>query len=276
MTRLGAAASVLAPCLLALSIPDEARAQPPGFGGFGGGGPAAPARERAPVDLTGTWVAVVTEDWIERMSPESPGSGSGGGFGFGGFGRGGGAETPPAVALDACAAYAAGGIMRVPGRVKISWQDDDTLLLEYDAGSQRRVLYFGDDAPAPAGSSLQGHSTASWQGGGGGGRGRGGPQAGFGAPADGRGGAAATRWASLRVVTTSLTGGYLLTSRSHYGEGATLTELVRYHSDFGDEYFTVTAVVEENGATSSSTSSTFKKERNDSKFEPTECEIRPL
>src|SRR5215218_10323080 len=40
--------------------------------------PPAPARTAAPVDLTGYWVSLVTEDWIERMSPDSPPSGTGG------------------------------------------------------------------------------------------------------------------------------------------------------------------------------------------------------
>ncbi len=32
-----------------------------------GRGPPRPARELAPIDLTGTWVSVVTEDWRWRM-----------------------------------------------------------------------------------------------------------------------------------------------------------------------------------------------------------------
>jgi hypothetical protein len=277
---LGIAALVLAGSMAGSVWVEQAAAQPPGFGGFGGAAsPPAPARQAAPVDLTGTWVSLVTEDWIERMSPQSPPSGTGGGFGFGGRGGfGGGGPTPaPAASDDPCAAYGAGGIMRVPGRVRISWQDENTLLLEYDQGSQRRVFHFGEELAAAAVLSLQGFSQASWQGGTGGrgGRGRGGPQAGFGAPTDGRAGAAEERWGSLEVVTTNLSGGYLLTSKSYYGAGSTLTELIRYHSDFGNEYFTVTAIIEENGTRTSTTSSTFKKERDDSGFAPTSCEITP-
>ena len=56
-----------------------------GFGGRGGGAPQAPqaAQAGAPVDLTGYWVSIVTEDWIERMSPDSRPSGTGGGVGAG-------------------------------------------------------------------------------------------------------------------------------------------------------------------------------------------------
>ena len=59
---------------------------------------------------------------------------------------------------------------------------------------------------------------------------------------------------------------------SGYGADATLTEHFTYHRSLGVEYFTVTAVVEENGA-QRITSSTFKKEPNGSKFSPTGCEI---
>ena len=51
-----------------------------------------------------------------------------------------------------------------------------------------------------------------------------------------------------------------------------LTEHFTRHSDFGQEYFTVTAVVEDQGGGGgrggalSTTSSTFKKEPNNSKF----------
>jgi hypothetical protein len=258
--------AAVAASVLGLVLIPSVDAQPPGFGGFGGG-PAQPAREAAPVDLTGTWVSLVTEDWIERMSPDSPASGTGGGFGFGGGGFGGrqGGE-PPVRSSDPCAAYGAGGIMRVPGRVRIRWEDENTLRFDFDAGSQRRIVHFGDDAAAAGSLSLQGHSTATWEGGTGGGGGRRGR-----APVDDD----AKRWGSLEIDTSNLSSGYLLSSRSWYGDNASLTELIRYHHDFGQDYFTVTAVIEENGVTTSTTSSTFKKEANDSKFAPTRCEIVP-
>jgi hypothetical protein len=85
------------------------------------------------------------------------------------------------------------------------------------------------------------------------------------------------------VVTTNLSGGYLLSSRNAYSENAVLTEHFTRHTDFGAEYFTVTAVLEDptppggggggRGGPYSLTSSTFKKEPNNSKFAPTGCEI---
>ena len=41
--------------------------------GRGGGPPPPPGRAAAPVDLTGTWVSVVTEDWQWRMRTPAKG-----------------------------------------------------------------------------------------------------------------------------------------------------------------------------------------------------------
>jgi hypothetical protein len=264
---------------------------PPAAGGAaaqarGQGGGAAPAaapgaRGGAPVDLTGTWVSIVTEDWIERMSPDSPPSGvlrgGRGGGGGGGAGRGGapaaGAPVPaaPAAPPDPCRVYGAGGSMRVPGRLNISWVDDNTLKIDMDAGTQTRLLHFNTTVPAGTPKTLQGYSVATWEagrGGGGGGGNRGGA-----APA-------APRWGNLKVVTTNMTGGYLLSSRNTYRENAVLTENFTRHSDFGAEYFTVTALIEDGAGGGGGgrggarvVSSTFKKEPNASKFAPSGCEI---
>src|SRR5438477_12929700 len=115
------------------------------------GAPAAGAKGAAPVDLTGYWVSIVTEDWIERMSPDSPPSGTGGGRGVG---RG-QAAAPPANA-DPCRVYAAGGSLRVPGRLHITWEDDNTLKIEMDAGTQTRILHFNASTPPPGEKTLQG------------------------------------------------------------------------------------------------------------------------
>jgi hypothetical protein len=131
--------------------------------------------------------------------------------------------------------------MRVPTRVRISWVDDKTLRLETDTASQIRIFRF--DAPAaPAGTeaSWQGYSVATWTG--------------LGAGKDNKG--TGGQWGNLRVVTTNI--------RGSAGE---VTENFTRHSEFGNEYFTV--IVTANGR---STSSTFKKEKDDTKFEKTTCE----
>src|SRR6185436_16675110 len=103
---------------------------------------------------------------------------------------------------------------------------------------------FNTTTPPPAEKTLQGYSVASWEVGGGG---RGGGRGGGGAPA-------APRWGSLNAVTTNMKGGYLLSSRSSYSDNATLTEYFTRHADFGAEYFTVTATVQD-GAFNRATSS---------------------
>jgi hypothetical protein len=251
---------------LALLCPLAIAAQPPAPGG-GRGQPGASARAAAPVDLTGYWVSIVTEDWIERMSPESPPSGVvGGGRGGRGGGRGG---APQVTSTDPCRAYGAAGSMRVPTRLNVTWADDNTLRIDMDAGRQTRLLHFSPTTPPPAQRTLQGYSTATWVTGGGRGRGgRGGPPA-------GRGGApAGSTWGSLTVTTTNMAAGYLLSSRSYYSENATLTEHVTRHSAFGNDYFTVTAIVQDGGV-ERITSSTFKKEPDGSKFSPSGCELVP-
>jgi hypothetical protein len=148
--------------------------------------------------------------------------------------------------------------------VNITWADDNTLKVDMDSGTQTRFLHFNTTAPPPADKTLQGYSVANWEAGGGGRGGGGG---------GGRGGApAAPRWGSLNVVTTNMSGGYLLSSRSSYSANAVLTEYFSRHSDFGADYFTVTAMVQD-GPQTRVTSSTFKKEPNGSKFSPGPCEV---
>ena len=232
-------------------------------GGRGGGGapPAAAQgpKAAAPVDLTGYWVSIVTEDWIERMSPDSPPSGTGGARGLGNRGP----EAAPAGA-DPCRVYAAGGSLRVPGRLHITWADDTTLKVEMDAGTQTRLFHFNPTTPAPTEKSLQGYSVATWELANGRGRG------GFGAPAPAAN--APRPWGSLNVVTTALKSGYLLSSRSAYSDNATLTEYLSKHSDFGVDYMTVTAMLQD-GARTIVTSSTFKKETDGAKFKPSGCDV---
>jgi hypothetical protein len=213
-------------------------------------------QEAAPVDLTGYWVSLVTEDWIERMSPDSPPTGTG-------FrDRIDREQVPVTNPGEPCRAYGAAGSLRVPGRLHIEWLDDHTLAIEMDAGSQRRLLHFDSQAPAPTEKSLQGYSAAKWNYGNAG--------ADF---AQGRNDTTQLPvWGSLDVVTTNMSGGYLLSSRTSYTDEAILTEHFTRHTDFGAEYFTVTAVVEDQGR-SNITSSTFRKERNGADFDPTGCEI---
>ena len=71
------------------------------------------------------------------------------------------------AAGEQCRAYGAANIMRCPTRLHITWQDDNTLRIETDAGTQTRLLHFGA-APPPGEPTWQGHSVAQWEVGGGG------------------------------------------------------------------------------------------------------------
>ena len=145
--------------------------------------PAAPApgsaRAMAPIDLTGNWVSIVTEDWRFRMV--TPPKGDYASVPLNAAARAVADAWDPAkdtAAGNACKSYGAAGLMRVPGRLHISWQDDTTLKIDTDAGTQTRLLHF---AGTPGGDpSWQGYSAANWEfaggfgGGGGGARGGGG------------------------------------------------------------------------------------------------------
>ena len=90
-------------------------------------------KEAAPIDLTGNWVSVVTEDWRWRMLV--PKKGDYASVPLSAEGRK-IADTwdPSKLASDGCKAYGAAAIMRVPGRLQISWENDTTLRIDTDAG----------------------------------------------------------------------------------------------------------------------------------------------
>jgi len=154
------------------------QAAPPAGGQGRGRGQAPQAPQtpqaQAPIDLTGWWVSVVTEDWRWRMV--TPPKGDYASVPISNEGRRLADTWDPAKDEregNACKSYGAAAIMRVPGRVHITWQDENTLKIETDAGTQTRLLHFGD-APPPAGEQgWQGYSAAVWEivGGRGGGRG---------------------------------------------------------------------------------------------------------
>src|SRR5256885_1085819 len=167
----------LAVCMLGASVAAQQR-------GGGRGAPAVPQtpQAQAPIDLTGWWVSVVTEDWRWRMV--TPKKGDYASLPINADARTLADKWDPAKDTsegNACRAYGAGGIMRMPTRLHITWQDDSTLKIETDAGTQTRILRFspsagsGQATAAAAEPSWQGRSVASWELlGGGGGRGGGG------------------------------------------------------------------------------------------------------
>ena len=127
------------------SIPlaaQQGRQGAPGPGGRGQAGPPPSGRAQAPFDLTGYWVSLVTDDWRYRML--TPPKGNADYLPVNNEGRRVMGEWDPAkdeAAGEACRGYGAGGVMRLPGRLRISWENDNLL----KTGARR-----GDaDAPLP-------------------------------------------------------------------------------------------------------------------------------
>src|SRR5216110_3868320 len=113
--------------------------------------PPQTPRAMAPIDMTGYWVSLVTEDWRFRMV--TPPRGNYSGVPLNPEGRKAADTWDPAkdeAAGEQCRSYGAAGLMRVPGRLRISWQDDNTLKVETDAGVQTRLFHFGSWKPAKA------------------------------------------------------------------------------------------------------------------------------
>jgi len=213
---------------------------------------ATSARNAAPIDLTGYWVSYVTENWRYRMVtpakgeyrriPVSP------------------AALPiinawdPAVderAGNQCKSYGVGAIMNVPTRLRITWQDADTLRIDTDAGRQTRLLRFTARASSSATPTWQGESIARWER----------------VPAPDRGG-------SLRVVTTNMRAGYLRKNGVPYSERATISE----HFDVapipdGGTLLLVTTIIEDPVYLNAPyvVSPHFKKEPDGSRWDPTPC-----
>lgn len=235
--------------------------QPPG----GRGGPPPTGRATAPVDLTGYWVAIVSEDWTSRMV--TPAKSDFAGIPLNVEGR----RTAATWDLDAdnangnqCRAFGAAGLMRLPLRLHITWRDDNTLAIETDAGQQVRLLRFGA-AAAPGGErSWQGESVARWRR----------------QTRQGRGGtnAPAATGGTLAVDTTRMRAGYLRKNGIPYSEDARLTEFYNRHSGPGDlQWLTITTIVEDPKYLTQRfiTSSSFKREPDGSKWHPTPCATAP-
>ena len=117
--------------------------------------PPPPPRAGAPIDLTGYWVSIVTADWRWRMV--TPAKGDYQGVQLNAEGRKVADTWDPAkdeAAGEQCKSYGAPALMSVPGRIHITWQDDTTLKVDTDAGTQTRLLRFGPStgsgqAPTP-------------------------------------------------------------------------------------------------------------------------------
>lgn len=213
----------------------------------------APAREAAPIDLTGYWVAIVNEDWRLRMMTPPEGDLPGVPLNEAGQKMADAwdpeEDTEPE---DACRYYGAPHLMRIPTRLHITWETPNILRIETDNGRQVRRLHFGD-APAPEGRSRQGFSRAEWV---------------FheenGEVAHG----------SLKVETTHLRPGYLRWNGAPYSNEATLTEYFDiFTSPKGEKYLIVKVMVDDPKYLSRTmiVSPNFRQEADDSNWSPEDC-----
>jgi hypothetical protein len=156
---------------------------------------------------------------------------------------------------EQCKAYDAASIMRLPGRLHITWENDATLHIDTDTGTQTRRFHF--DAATPGESALQGHSVATWQ---------------FG-PAE-RG---AARTGNLKVVTTNLRAGYVRKNGAPYSDKAVVTEYFDLNKmPNGDQWMNITTRIDDPVYFSRPLINTtdFKKLPNAAGWNPTPCSVK--
>jgi hypothetical protein len=225
--------------------------------------------------MTGYWVSVVVEDWKYRMLPPTKVKAPPPGI----FGGGIGVPVNPAAlqvamawdpakdeaAGEQCRSYGAANIMRLPGRIHISWQDEQTLKIEIDAGMQTRLFHFRPTQVG--GGTWQGVSQANWE-----------AVESFQVPGLGRlSGFGSEKTGSLKVVTTNLKPGYLRKDGIPYSAQAVLTEYydVAVEPD-GGTYLLITTTLEDPVYLQQPylTTTHFKKQSDSSGWNPSPCTAR--
>lgn len=214
------------------------------------GSPAASstAKGSAPIDITGYWVAFVTEDWRFRMI--TPRKGDYQPVPMTEQARKVADAWDPAAdeaSGNQCKAYGGAAIMRLAARFHITWQDENTLRVESDYGMQTRLLHFNSAESSPGERTWQGHSTAQWE-----------------------------KPASLKVITTNLRSGYLRKNGVPYSENAVVTEYFDLAPTPHGQVLLVTTIVDDPQylRVPFTVSSQFKKEADGSKWDPTPCTAR--
>ena len=206
---------------------------------------ATTAKTSALVDLTGYWVAFITEDWRFRMV--TPRKGDYQAIPMTEQARKVADAWNPAAdeaAGDQCKAYGAAAIMRVPARFHITWQDDNTLRVDSDSGKQTRLFHFNSAPLSPGERTWQGYSIAQWQG------------------------------TSLKVATSNLRSGYLRKNGIPYSDDAAVTEYFDIAPlPAGGQALLVTTIVDDPRYLQQPfiVSSQFKKEADGSKWDPQPC-----
>jgi hypothetical protein len=227
----------------------------------GQGGPSSSARATAPFDLTGYWVSVITQNWRFRMV--TPAKGDYLGIPLTADAKKAADAWDPAkdqAAGNQCRSYGAATIMTLPERLHITWQDDNTLRMEIDAGTQTRLLHFGNWTPAGGKPTWQGDSVASWV-----------ARRGPGIPPS------TPKSRYFKVTTTHMLPGYLRKNGVPYSENAVLTEYYDlFQETSGDVWLIVTTTVEDPVYLENPLILTaqFKKQVDASGWDPTSCSAK--
>ena len=226
-------------------------------------GTAVSARDLAPIDLTGHWVSIVDEDWRWRMV--TPAKGDYASIPLNDEGKAFADQWDLAkdnAEGNQCRAYGAAGLMRLPTRLNITWNDENTLQIETDAGMQTRLFHFDGSKWSGGQPTWQGDSVAKWE-----------KQShgnGFGPRSDGL---ASGKGGDLYVVTTHMRSGYYRKNGVPYSEDAVLIEYFT-RVEFGDlSYLILRSVVRDPKYLKEEfiTSEQFLREPDNSKWHPTPC-----
>jgi len=255
-------------------------------------------RAGAPIDIAGTWASVITEDWQWRFVTPIVGDYTGVPLNADGdkLARQWNPDADAKAGLQ-CKGFGAAAINRLPTRMQISWVDDNTLKLDFDLGTQSRLVYF-DKSKAPGARSLQGHAAAEWidlpapgrggpppaprAGGPGGAAPAGAPAAGA-PPAGARGGRPGgpppgPRAGGLKITTTNLLPQYLRQNGVPVSDKAVITEYLDVvPSPDGSQWLVLKTSVDDPTFLSGwyIVSSNFKKEATTAKWSPTPCDLLP-
>ncbi len=247
--------------------------QPPAGGGPPGGFPGAPANARAGAafDAVGYWAALIVQNWRFRMIV--PGRGEYRDVPINRAAKAFADAWDPAAEEAAgkqCEAYGAAALMRQPTRLRIGWQDQDTLQVDTDNGMQTRTLHFKDPAEGTQiQPSWQGYSRARWQ------RWMP-PPAFFSGPFDETDNT--HPYGGLRVDTDHLLAGLLRKNGVPYSERASMREYWQVHRDEpdGDSWMTIATTVQDPVYLTSpyTYNVVFKRESDGSKWDPTPCSLR--
>jgi hypothetical protein len=244
-----------------------AGAPPAGAPGAAAGAPGKPPappptpKAGAMIDLTGYWVSVVTEDWVYRMLTAP--KGDAGSLPVTAEARkvaGVWDAAADKAASDSCKVNGAAGNIRRPGRLHITWSDEQNLRVDFTAGEQSRMLAFGPVAqPASMEHTLQGRSVAQWV------RVRNWQQ--FAPPT------IAPVGGTLKVVTTNMKAGYLQSNGFPYSENAKMTEYFDRVTYDGQPWLIVTTVIEDPVYLRDSLywSTPFKQEKDGSHWKAKPC-----